>query len=752
MKIIQKHLRVLLCMMLTAALVLSMGGVVSAEETEDTTTIGAADTESNEIVYELVAKNDRLALYADKTDGYFYVENRETGKKWYSTPADIEEDPYTVGLESTNLRSHLVVEYISREREIWADYAQSTNSYTDCVEHGGVTVTVIDNGIRVDYLFPILEIQISVNYVLKDTYLEASLLTDAIKDEGEYAVIAVQLLPVFGAGSWRDTGYLFVPDGSGALIHFNNQRKLAQNYRAPVYGVDKQVVAETKSTSTEAIRLPVFGTVVGDEALMAVIDQAAASAEITAMTGHATCGYNAVSSIFGYRLLTSQYNMYNRRRVNQMVDLDHGTDAYAVRYYPLSGEDADYIGMAGAYRDYLIAEHGFQKRDTTPSFHVDLIGAYETEASFLGIIPYTKKVPLTTYEQAQTILAGLQSAGITKLSAQYTGWNNNGITNVKIPKAATPLSVLGGKKDFAALTAATASSGVTLSTSVDLTSFIKGGNGVSATKHAIRTPFGKTVKQPQYILSNHVTKLGADETMYLSTAKLTDVAARYLESLKKQGLTTVDLTNIAENCYSNYFEDDTAHRTVGIQNVVAALKAYQDAGIKVTVQNANAYALPYVNVVTDVPTVSSGYDIFDEDVPFYQALLHGYVPYTTRSITQTPNPGVTYLTAVESGSQLQYNAIHANSGDLFDTEYNYLYGSTWTLWKDTAAKQYAEYQPLLEKVHDQEIVNHAQVAQNVFVTEYQNGVKVAVNYNAQDVVVEGNTVPAQSFCEWEVIA
>ena len=186
--------------------------------------------------------------------------------------------------------------------------------------------------------------------------------------------------------------------------------------------------------------------------------------------------------------------------------------------------------------------------------------------------------------------------------------------------------------------------------------------------------------------------------------------------------------------------------------MVAALKAYQDAGIKVTVQNANAYALPYVNVVTDVPTVSSGYDIFDEDVPFYQALLHGYVPYTTRSITQTPNPGVTYLTAVESGSQLQYNAIHANSGDLFDTEYNYLYGSTWTLWKDTAAKQYAEYQPLLEKVHDQEIVNHAQVAENVFVTEYQNGVKVAVNYNAQDVVVEGNTVPAQSFCEWEVIA
>ncbi len=758
MKSLLKHLRVLLCMMLIAALVLSMGGIVLADEAQDadetvTDTDIESETEEGAVInYELVAQNDKLALYAEKSTGYFYMENLETGKKWYSIPVDVEQDPYTVGLESTNMRSHIVVEYISREREIWADYAQSTNSYIDSLEQGGVTVTSITNGIKVLYHFPILDITVPVTYVLKDEYLEASILIDEIKDDKEYAIINIALLPVFGAGNWEDEGYLFVPDGSGALVHFNNQRKMTQNYRVPIYGPDKQEVAETKNTTTQDVKLPVFGTVVKDQALMGLVEKAEASSELTVLTGHSKSGYNAVSTIFNYRLLTSQYNMYNRRRINQMVSLDHGTDTYTVRYYPLNGDDADYIGMAKTYREYLIEEKGFTKKETAPSLHVNFVGAYETPASFLGIIPYTKKIPLTTYEQAQAIVADLQQAGITELSAQYTGWSNNGITNVKIPKAAAPLSVLGGKKGFAALCDGLKSANVALSTTVDLLTFSKSGNGINATKHGIRTIFGKTIKQPQYILSNHITKLNSANTMYLSATKLTDVADRYLKSLKANDLTAVDLGNIAQYCYSNYYEDDMIYRTVSAEKVVSILKAYQDVGIKVTAQNVNAYALPYVDVVTDVPTVSSGYDIFDEDVPFYQAVLHGYVPYTTSSVTQTPNPVTTYLTAVEGGSQLRYNAIHANAGDLFDTPYNYLYGSTWSLWKDAVAKQYAEYQPLLNKVHDQTIVEHGQVAKNVFVTEYENGVKVAVNYNEQDVVVEGKTVPALGFCEWEVIA
>lgn len=169
----------------------------------------------------------------------------------------------------------------------------------------------------------------------------------------------------------------------------------------------------------------------------------------------------------------------------------------------------------------------------------------------------------------------------------------------------------------------------------------------------------------------------------------------------------------------------------------------------VSVTGGNAFTLPYVSLVTNVPVCSSGYDVFDKDVPFYQTVLHGYVPYTTKPIAQTADPTLTYLAAVENGSELLYYGMYRDASELFDTDYNYYYGSTWTLWKDKAIEQQKAYEPLQNKVYDQVIVDHSEPMNNVFVTTYANGVVVAVNYNETEVVLEnGKTVPARGFIEW----
>ena len=563
---------------------------------------------------------------------------------------------------------------------------------------------------------------------------------------------SLRVLPAFGAGNWEDEGYLLLPDGSGTLIHFNNQKTMATEYREPIYGANKLVSPESVSTKLETLRVPVFGTRNGEEALMGIITEGDAVADITFMSGNATCAYNAVSSIYNYRSLSTQYNMYNKRRVAILTDVATDLEAYRVRYYPLSGEDATYIGMANKYREYLIAEKGFKKRDTAPSLHVDFQGMYETPASILGVIPYTKQVPLTTYAQAQTIVEDLRAAGITSISATSTGWSNNGLTNVKIPKAATPLSVLGKAKGFNALQTSMTEFGYGFAPSTDLLSFQKSGNGVAENKHAIRSHFDKVIKQQQYMLSVYITKLGGTKTAHLSSDKLVDVADRYLVSMNKLGLKEIDLGNIGDYCYSNDYTKNTITRTQFTEDIVKVLKKYDEAGIKVTVSGGNAYVLPYVDVVTDVPTHSSGYDLFDEDVPFFQAILHGYVPYTTVSVPQSGNPEFTYLSAVESGTELNYIGIYEDAGELFDTPYNHLYSSTWTLWKDAAAEQYKAYQPLLESVKDKTMKNHYCAAERVYVTQYEGGVTVAVNYTAQPVTVDGHEVPATGFVTWEVTA
>ena len=58
---------------------------------------------------------------------------------------------------------------------------------------------------------------------------------------------------------------------------------------------------------------------------------------------------------------------------------------------------------------------------------------------------------------------------------------------------------------------------------------------------------------------------------------------------------------------------------------------------------ANAYALPYVQEITDVPLQSSGFDVFDEDIPFYQMVMHGVKSYGTSAVNASATPEETVL-------------------------------------------------------------------------------------------------------------
>ncbi len=760
-----KYIRFLLCMILSVALLLSVSGSVAAqpqegvvvdeETTDSATTIGDIEL----VGYELVGQSGDLKMFANRENGYFYLENTVTGKQWHSVPIDVEYDEVSKGASTRGtVRSQLIISYINRSEMDTVEYAQEANSNSDCVEEGGLTVDfdAVQNGIRVEYMFPSVGITVPVEYKLKDGNFYASVLVKEITEQPvdgfEYLLVDVTLLPAFGAGNWATDGYLLVPDGCGALVKFNNGIQLSSNYKSMIYGSDMSIVPETQVTYTENIRLPVFGTVIGNDALMGIVSVGDATSSVTLINGNARCGYNAISSVFHYRVMQAQYNLFNKRKINMLAEPEYGMDTYEVRYTALAGDDADYVGIAAKYREYLVAEKGLTKQAAAPTFHVDAVGAFEQKATFLGVIPYTERVALTTFDECQEMLEDLKAAGLTDLSLRYIGWSNNGIENVKLPKAATPLKVLGGKSDLASLQTYTATAGIDFYPEADLMSFQKNGNGITIRKNSIRSVFGKTMYQTKFMLSTYVTQLGTQVTALLSPEKLSFVGNRYLTSLKQQNFGAVSLSTMGEYCYSNFYEKNEQYRSQFPSFVEETLKPYKEAGVKLSFDGGNAYVLPYASLITNVPTHSSGYDIFAEDVPFYQAVLHGYIPYTTESLTQTADPEAAYLAAVETGTELAYIGIHEQASELFDTAYNNLYGSTYTLWMETAAKQYKEYMPLLEKVYNKTIVDHQKIADNVYLTEYEGGTQVIVNYNAEAVTVQGAEIPAKSFTDeikWE---
>lgn len=761
-----KHIRFLLCMILSVALLLTMSGGVIAEPednvvTNEGTGEGTAVGEIELVGYEQVAQSGDLTMFANRENGYFYLENAVTSKQWHSVPIDVEYDEISKGASTRGaVCSQLIISYVNRDEMATVEYAQEANSNSDCIGEGGLTVDfdAVENGIRVDYHFPAVGITVPVEYKLADGHFYAVVLVDKITEEevdgNEYVLVDITVLPAFGAGNWETEGYLLVPDGSGALVEFNNGVQLSSNYKSMIYGSDMSIVPETQVTYTENIRLPVFGTMIGQDALMGIVTVGDSTSSITVINGHARCGYNAVSSIFHYRVMQAQYNLFNKRKVNLVAEPEHGRSAYEVRYSALTGEDADYIGIATKYREYLIEEKGLTKQDSTPTFHLNAVGAFEQDATFLGIIPYTERIALTTYDECVEMIKALQEVGLEDITLKYIGWSNNGIENVKLPKAASALSVLGGKTGLQNLQTYAATAGVAFYPEADLMSFQKSGNGITIRKNSIRTVFGKTVYLPKFMLSTYVTVLDSETTALLSPEKFAWVGDRYLTSLQKQGMSAVSLSTMGEYCYSNFYEKNEQYRSKFPTFVEETLQPYKEAGVSMSFDGGNAYVLPYASLITNVPTHSSGYDIFAEDVPFYQAVLHGYIPYTTESLPQTADPEAAYLAAVETGTELAYIGIHEQASELFDTEYNYLYGSTYTLWIEKAAAQYKEYMPVLQKIHDKVIVDHRAIAEDVYMTEYEGGIQVIVNYNDEAVTVQGQEIPAKSFTDeikWEEV-
>ena len=162
---------------------------------------------------------------------------------------------------------------------------------------------------------------------------------------------------------------MFIPDGSGALVNMNNGRKNIpqQPYSAPVYGNYKERNATTVNGSdneylyaSDRYMLPVFGTVKDDgHALMGVVkDNASVSYINVIVSGYESC-YNKVYPSFLNRIVQDVARVTTQQPIDK--ELRDTSKNYSVKYYCLSGDDADYVGMAKRYRQYLIDEEGMVK-------------------------------------------------------------------------------------------------------------------------------------------------------------------------------------------------------------------------------------------------------------------------------------------------------------------------------------------------------------------------------------------------------
>ena len=704
------------------------------------------ETDETDIIkYSEIARNSNSILYADTVTGHFALQNINTEEIWYDVPNNTELDDVTSGTERMEVRSQLLLRFILKEEESTVSSYKIETSQS-CVRDGNVTTELIDNGIKVVYCFENSGISVPVKFYLTDNAFRAEIVTDEI-DEGDISyLIGINLLPVFGAGDRDGDGYIFIPDGSGALVDFKYHGDMQVPYESTVYGEEKAVNQESKTVKEEQVKLPVFGTVKGDDTLMGIITDGDTDASVTAIYYSDTYGYTAVSSVFNYRVVDTKTMFAKQGGINSTLyrvsDIHATTDLYAVEYSLLDGKNSGYVGMAAKYRDYLNQNGLLEQNVLSPSFNLEMYGAADLTTSFLGF-KYSSTKVLTTFSQAEDIVLALKDKGIDNISIRYKGFSGDGILNKKINTSASPMGKLGSKNELFKLC-----DSASVFPDYDLIQIRKGGNGLSVSKDILHTVFDYKAPQVLFLHSTGAKLAGEDDVWLLNGQAILGSGNKLINSHKKAGYKNVSLSMLGSNLYSNFASDKAMYRDETVKYILETIKNFSEITENTALDGANAYTLKYADKIWNAPIYSSGYDIFKKDVPFYQLVTHGSITLTSPCVIQSEEPRVTVLKAVETGSELMFGCTYDESTDLIGSRYEELYSTCYKNWLNYAAEVNEKYAPLLEKIYDKQIINHYELIDGVFVTEYSTGIKVAVNYNESPVILpDGSKLDALDYCQ-----
>ena len=698
----------------------------------------------------LVAENDRLELHYDTVESQIILKDKLTQEEWRSTPNDIAQDKRATGVNKINRQSDLIVQYHNTSY-----VTNQVNSYTGAIKKGDFTWELIENGVAIRYYFPKQGFVIPVQYVLEEDCLAASIISEGIEEEvwedpdtdpeKKQSVMNVALLPFMGAAGSDDEGYLIIPDGSGALIHFNNGRTGAAIYQQDVYGRDDALTIRKAATTTYDVNMPLFGIVRNGRALMAVVENGDYQAQLNAMVNGQLTGYS--NAYFAVQYIHMEANTI-------MPGSEHSTDVmlptntfrdmgnFTVRYYPLAAENATYADVAAAYRAQLGLKESIADAATQ---QLEMVASIPSIDTFLGV-PYESVRVLTSYEQAAQTLRDFAAVGLNDLTLRYTGWSKQSVRG----KMVTGLDLdnrLGGKKAFDGLRQAVKETGAEMVLAVDLIDIYEDGNGYWSL-FAATDSVNSTAKQvPEFLQSTGYQDPEGKPWYLLSPDKVPEAARKLAENLSGQ-VEGISLSVLGNTVYSSFGKTGISRTSAGAY-WTDALKTLSGSMQNLSARTASSYAFPYIQQVDSAPCASSRFEVTDMEIPFYQMVTHGAMVLYTEPVNEDGNVRKALLRAIEYGMYPSWRVIAGDTALLSGTDYASWHAASLDAWREEI-KNTAAWMAPLGVYAGMQMTGHEQVTATLSVTTYANGDMVLVNYGSEDAEHLGVTVPALGYAIKEV--
>ncbi len=642
--------------------------------------------------YKTISKSGLIELLFDKSTATVAIRDTNSKAVWTTLPqTSVEKEIQSSAIE---------IILSNDDGELFA-----LNSQDNSVAHGNFTHTASADGVSVTYAMALdketgekavedvgkneIRADITIFYTLRDGSFYANVSMNNVFLPENIHLESIKVLEHFGA--YEKSGaedYIFVPDGSGAIIKTSVEDKDFTPLSLSVYEKDECL-------------LGAFGIKRSDSAFLCIIENGDAIAQINA-------NRNSKDSL---NSVNASFNIFNEYK-NEIT----------LCYRFLSGKSATYSGMATACRENLIRNSVLSTKTVeTSSEHIPLIvtlqGGYKNENG--------KYFELSDYKQALSLMTLLKAKGVNNLYLRYNGLYNNA-NNGNTDDFDDFKKSLGTKKEFHELYTYLNSQKFALFIDTDILTYKNtlGGAKSVDNKYIKATDFSS---YPSYNKAQG----------FLKISDLENKIENILGDSENVNFDGYALNDIGTYLYGDY-SSDTYTRALAKLELASQIPVLATSKM-LMIDTGNFYSIKNADVISNIPITPYKYAECNayEGIPFVQMLLHGIYEYSTKGINTNDDTKTAFLNAIEYGCVPSVEWYCTTFQEKYDEKYYF----------DSNINEmvsfYTKADTSLSELRDSRMTSHYNVQDGVYCTEYDNSIKVYVNYTDKQVTVNGVIIGAQ---------
>jgi len=570
---------------------------------------------------------------------------------------------------------------------------------------------------------------ITLQYSLEGSSLILNVPFEKIAYRDKYPIKTFSLMPYIGAGGLEDNGYLLVPDGNGALIHFNNGRHNQQIYNSIVYGWDEGQVRDAIVVDNRS-PFPVYGIQNNGNALLCIIENGASYANVMADVSGRNNSWNNVYARF--TMVHSEVMNITERSQRDVYQYERSLPAgESITLRFVACEENGYVGMAKEYRSWLLKKFPSLNRQNQSAgvpVAVEIVGAVNKTQHRLGI-PFDLPLKLTSYSEAAGMINDFAQMGWRNVNVKLNGWFNRSVDHA-IPTRIQLIRALGSRNDFTGLVRTVKQNNYNLYPEVDffLMKDKKLFDGFNLYSDASRYINRERIQRYPYSIAWFGERTLWGKLSYVAHPdKMASMIENFKDKASGYGIENIAFRNIASRLTGDYNERQHVSREASMITRQNTLENLRQSGTGVMLLTGHAYAAPFADFIIDMVLECQNFGITDVSVPFYSIALHGLVPYTGRAINLAEDYSKNLLKIIECGAGLYFSFTVEDTSILQETKFRQFYANVYHKWINDADALYRKFNSEFGRLFSQAIVNHEILSHMVTMTEYEDGTRVIVN-------------------------